>query len=152
MASLISRKQLRLFQLPVISRRIIQLVGEGRIEDAIQFLDDYHLMKEDFDEMLEICLGNSHGIHAYSKIQTATKASFTRLYNKLPHHLPYPVGIALAAPVTKEFGAVEQNEEDALFADEIVEEEESDIKTDKMVKQKTITAKPTASRKKAKKE
>lgn len=154
LASLISRKQLRLLQMPVTSHHIIGLVGENKLKEAVQFLDDYNLMKEDFDEMLEICLGNQHGASAYSKIPAGTKSSFTRLYNKSPHHYPYPIGIPLAAPVTREFGAVEPNEEDSLLVDEAVEEEEEDmdIKADKMVKQKdTSTKEPSSARKKAKK-
>lgn len=155
LATLLSRKQLRLLQLPVTSQRIISLVSDGKLDEAVQFLDDYFLMKEDFDEMLEICIGHQCSAAAFSKIPAATKSSFTRQYNKKQHNFPYPIGIPLAAPVTKEFGAVEPNEEDALLDDvdgAAAENEESDIKADKMVKQKDISAaKPSSARKKAKK-
>ena len=135
LCSLISRKQLRLLQMPIMSRCIIQLVAEGHVEKAVKFLDDYDLLKEDFDAMLEICLGSLHSTTAYSKVPTATKTSFTRLYNKLPHQLPYPVGVSLAAPITKEFGAVEENVDDALL-DDIESNAESGVDDDKMIKQK----------------
>lgn len=66
----------------------LQKSSEGGIEEAIKFLDDYSIAKEDVEPLLEIVLDPLFNSQAYAKLPTTTKSSFTRKYNQGSHMLP----------------------------------------------------------------
>lgn len=121
----VPKTQLRLFQLPEMTMRLLQFVEKDQLVEAVQFLDDYTLLKEDFDDMMEICIGPLHTQEAYSKIATSVKkTAFTKLYNKTAHSIPYAI---TAAPAAKKSKDDEESESEAV--------DEDSVQNDKMIKQ-----------------
>lgn len=58
--------------------RKLQVEGKEAVEDVISLMDSYFLTKEDFDAIMELGLGPMDMENV--KIETQTKATFTRLY------------------------------------------------------------------------
>ncbi|KIW22223.1 hypothetical protein, variant 1 [Cladophialophora immunda] len=140
------RHEIRQQYLPAIwSKTVGTLKAEGKdaVQDVIDFMDSYYLTKEDFDSVLELGVGeyDMDGI----KIDTATKASFTRLYNLQSHPMPFVkashvLGTAKAGakrekPDLEE--AVEESEAEELLAEAEAgddDDDDSDLKKDKYIK------------------
>lgn len=164
--------ELRLFQFPVMSYILLDMLKNGQVDEAIAFLDANDLLKEDFDEILEICLGTIYGSDSFSKIPTATKTAFTRQYNKMTHLLPYaddsnaPTRKISELPLSTIHDDEEYPQSASATADQAGEEgDDADsekaasegidsLTKDRMIKMKTTTAKskqPAASALKASK-
>ncbi|KIX94585.1 uncharacterized protein Z520_09631 [Fonsecaea multimorphosa CBS 102226] len=140
------RHEIRQQYLPALwSKTVGTLKDDGKdaVQGVIDFMDSYYLTKEDFDSVLELGVGE-YDMESI-KIDTATKASFTRLYNAQSHPMPFVkashvLGIAKAGakrekPDLEE--AVEESEaEEALAETEAGDEEDddSDLKKDKYIK------------------
>ena len=107
------------------------------IENAIKFLDDYSIAKEDVEPLLEIVLDPSCNSQAYSKLPTAIKSTFTRKYNQKSHLLPYAIGSAV--PVRKIKTDIKTGDDDDDFDQEAEEDEEEDVSKDKMIKSKPVS-------------
>lgn len=105
-------------------------------------MDSYFLTKDDWDAILELGLGPM--TMESVKLDTQTKASFTRIYNQQSHPLPFMKASNVVAPkkMSKERPDLEEaidesddGEELALDADENNDEDEAlDLKKDKYVK------------------
>lgn len=131
----------------------LQDSAEG-IDQAIRFLDEYSIAKEDVEPLLEIVLDPAFNAQAYAKLPTATKSAFTRKYNQGSHLLPYALGASV--PIRKiktdiktgdeegDDGEEENNGEDNDAGDG----EDEDVSKDKMIKSKAVkpAAKPAAKR------
>jgi replication factor C subunit 1 len=112
--------------------------GKDSVDDVIDLMDDYYLTRDDFDAMLELGLGSMS--ESNIKIETQTKATFTRLYNSRSHPMPFVKASNVLAPkkTTKDKpdleDAIDESDEDEVV-DEIKEdaEEELDLKKDKYV-------------------
>ena len=48
-------------------------------------MDEYYLTRDDYDNLLDLGLGDNDRAMIESKIPTATKTAFTRAYNKAAH-------------------------------------------------------------------
>jgi replication factor C subunit 1 len=131
------------------------LKDEGRdaVQDVIDFMDSYYLTKDDFDAVMEL------GVGAFDmdkvKIESATKAQFTRLYNAQSHPMPFVkashvLGMAKAGAAKREKPdleeAVDESEGEEALADAeaVDEDDELDLKKDKYInapkKKKTARA------------
>lgn len=111
--------------------------GKDCVESVIDLMDEYYLTREDFDSMVELGLGPMD--ESKIKLETQTKATFTRLYNSRSHPMPFMKASNVVAP---KVGKKDKPDiEDALEAsdeEEVVEEikdedEELDLKKDKYV-------------------
>ncbi|KAF7587133.1 hypothetical protein BBP40_007682 [Aspergillus hancockii] len=155
------RDEIRQQYLPLIWDKLVRrLMKEGKasVEEVIDFMDSYFLTREDWDALIELGLGpmDQSGV----KIDTQTKATFTRLYNQRSHPLPFMKASSVVAPkkMPKEKpdieDAIEESDEDVLEEDtkEDDEGEELDLKKDKYVRVPKKTAQKGASKgKKARK-
>ncbi|KAH8424722.1 replication factor C subunit 1 [Aspergillus melleus] len=155
------RDEIRQQYLPLIWDKLVRrLMVEGKdsVDDVIDFMDSYFLTREDWDALVELGLGPMDESNV--KLETQTKATFTRLYNQRSHPLPFIKASNVVAPkkMPKEKpdieDAIEESDEEILEDDtkEDDESEELDLKKDKYVRVPKKTAKGGAGKgKKAKK-
>uniref|UniRef100_A0A3Q3LAB9 DNA replication factor RFC1 C-terminal domain-containing protein n=1 Tax=Labrus bergylta TaxID=56723 RepID=A0A3Q3LAB9_9LABR len=66
----------------------LQKKGADGASEAVQLLDDYQLIREDVDSIMEISVWGGQA-DPYSKLDPKVKAAFTRAYNKEVHLTPY---------------------------------------------------------------
>lgn len=93
------RHEIRQQYLPILWYRLIKSLeqrGKDSVEDVIELMDSYFLTKDDWDAILELGVGpmSMESI----KLETQTKASFTRVYNSQSHPLPYMKASTVVAP------------------------------------------------------
>ncbi|KIV97718.1 hypothetical protein PV10_01431 [Exophiala mesophila] len=139
------RHEVRQQYLPAIWNKtvnILQNEGKDSAQDVIDFMDSYYLTRDDYDAVLELGVGRMN--QEAVKIDTATKAAFTRLYNSQSHPMPFvKAGTTLgsskgAAPKRDKPDleeAVDESEAEEVV-DEAVEDsgDEIDLKKDKYIK------------------
>ncbi|KAE8385285.1 hypothetical protein BDV23DRAFT_176368 [Aspergillus alliaceus] len=137
------RDEIRQQYLPLVWDKLIRrLMKEGKesVEEVIDFMDSYFLTRDDWDAMVELGLGPMD--QSTVKLDTQTKATFTRIYNQRSHPLPFIKASSVAVPkkMPKEKpdieDAIDESDEDIL-EDETKEDEESDeldLKKDKYVR------------------
>ena len=122
--------------------RRLQVDGKEAVPEIIALMDEYFLTRDDWDAILE--LGVGHDDAEGVKIESQSKATFTRLYNQQSHPLPFMKASQVVAP--KRAGgrekpdleeALEASEDEAVLLDAEVEEgeEDGDLSKDKYVKQ-----------------
>ncbi|OCT48022.1 Replication factor C subunit 1 [Cladophialophora carrionii] len=140
------RHEIRQQYLPALwSKTVGVLKDEGRdaVQDVIDFMDSYYLTKDDFDAVMELGVGEFD--MEKIKIESGTKAQFTRLYNGQSHPMPFVkasnvLGMAKAGGAKREKPdleeAVDESEGEEVLADAEVadEEDELDLKKDKYIK------------------
>jgi replication factor C subunit 1 len=68
---------------PFLFSQTVKMLTEDRVEDAVGFLNEYKITIELFKEnMAELC-ERTRQKYSFDKIETKTKAAFTRTYHKL---------------------------------------------------------------------
>lgn len=154
------RHEIRQQYLPVLWTQLIkrlEVEGKESVEDVIDLMDSYFLTRDDFDYILELGLGPQDAEDV--KLETQTKASFTRSYNSRSHPLPFmkasnvvaPAKATKAAPDLEE--AFEEEDDGEVVAEVKEDEDDIDFKKDKYIKQpkakKAAASKKTAAKKKA---
>ena len=137
------RDEIRQQYLPLLWDKMIRrLMDEGKdsVDEVIDFMDSYFLTREDWDAMVELGLGPMD--ESKMKLETQTKAAFTRLYNQRSHPLPFMKASSVAVPkkMPKEKpdieDAIEESDEGEVVDEEDPKEEENeelDLKKDKYV-------------------
>ena len=65
----------------------LDVEGKEAVPDVIELMDSYFLTKEDWDSLLELGVGPMAETNV--KLETQTKATFTRLYNARSHPMPF---------------------------------------------------------------
>jgi replication factor C subunit 1 len=144
------RDEIRQQYLPLLWDRLVRrLMNDGKdgVEDVIDLMDSYFLTREDWDAMVELGVGPMDEKEV--KIETQTKATFTRLYNQRSHPVPFMKASSVVAskklPKVKpdiEDAIDESDEEEEILDAEVEDEsEELDLKKDKYVK---VPKKPAA--------
>ncbi|XP_069022905.1 replication factor C subunit 1 [Embiotoca jacksoni] len=117
----------------------LQRRGAQGAAQAVQLLDDYQLVKEDVDSIMEISVWGGQP-DPYSKLDPKVKAAFTRAYNKEVHLTPY----SLQAVKKGRRGGGGESEmgggEDAGQDGQESEDEGDGLKVDAMIKQKKVKA------------
>ncbi|XP_053314342.1 replication factor C subunit 1 [Spea bombifrons] len=143
-----SKVALNLDYLPYMRDALVRPLSESGadgVQEVVDFMDAYYLMKEDFDNIMEICSWGGKP-SPFSKLDPKVKAAFTRGYNKESHLTPY----SLQTVKTSKRGAAptldtEYNEE---LNTEETEEKADDMETDAMIKaKKAKTSKASKSEK-----
>ncbi|CCD24960.1 replication factor C subunit 1 NDAI_0E01440 [Naumovozyma dairenensis CBS 421] len=138
---------LRLAYLPTFKRRLLEPLlhkGAEGVSDVIELMDDYYLTREDWDTIMDFMIGPDITTLQLKKIPTSVKTAFTRKYNSMTHPVAIyktgssiGTGVGSAARSTPDF-------EDVVDADDAVPgaededegKEDTDIKKDKLIKQK----------------
>lgn len=124
------------------------------MEDVIELMDSYFLTKDDWDAILELGVGPMAMDSV--KLETQTKATFTRLYNQQSHPLPFMKASNVIAPKksSKDKPDLEEALDDSDFEDDPVvdgnggdEDDDAplDLKKDKYVKAPKKKAAPRKS-------
>lgn len=151
-----NRDEIRQQYLPMVwdkSVRQLQDVGKESVDDVIDFMDSYFLTRDDFDAIMELGLGPMD--QSKVKLETQTKATFTRLYNQRSHPLPFMKASNVVAPkaAPKEKpdieDAIEESDEEEVVEEVKDEDDELDLKKDKYVSQPKKKAAPKKKGKKA---
>lgn len=125
--------------------RPLQRHGAEGAGQAVQLLDDYQLIKEDVDSMMEISVWGGQP-DPYSKLDSKVKAAFTRAYNKESHLTPYSLQVVKKG---RRGGGVDAELGEEAETEVRESEDEGDgLQTDAMIKQKK--AKPSKETKKEK--
>lgn len=146
------RDEVRQQYIPALWDKLIRrLMDEGKdsVESVIDLMDSYFLTRDDWDAMVELGVGPMDESNV--KIDSQTKATFTRIYNQRSHPLPFMKASSVVAP--KRLPKVKPDIEDAIDESDEEEEildpdtrledesEELDLKKDKYVK---VPKKPAA--------
>ncbi|KAL4910116.1 hypothetical protein BDW74DRAFT_144468 [Aspergillus multicolor] len=138
------RHEVRQQYIPLLWDRLVNRLmvdGKDGVEDVIDFMDSYFLTKEDWDALVELGLGPMD--ESKVKLETQTKASFTRIYNQRSHPLPYMKASNVLAPkkAPKEKpdieDAIDESDDDEVLADETKDDEDNDeidLKKDKLIR------------------
>ncbi|XP_068448228.1 replication factor C subunit 1 [Clinocottus analis] len=126
----------------------LQRLGAEGAADAVQLLDNYQLIKEDVDSIMEVSVWGGQP-DPYSKLDSKVKAAFTRAYNREVHLTPYSLQAVKKGRGGGGGGEAELGGEDV--DNEARESEDEGVKADAMIKQKK-KAKATKETKKEKKE
>ncbi|RKL33581.1 Replication factor C subunit 1 [Fusarium proliferatum] len=134
--------EIRQQYLPILWTQLVdrlQKQGNEAVPEVIDLMDSYYLTREDFDAVQELGVGPMDEEHV--KIETKTKAAFTRTYNAMSHPVPFMKASSVVAPKAqpKEVPdleeAVEDDDAEAVEAPEVDEEDdEIDFKKDKYIK------------------
>jgi replication factor C subunit 1 len=137
------KEELRLEYYPVLIRRLNQLISGQKLEQAVEFMNDYNLLRTDYDSMTDMGF-------TPNTLTTQMKSQFTRLFNKSSGRVKYNLGYKGVEGLEE---AGEQGEEETS---EAVEEEDKMIvtkkaktaapgkKTKASAAKKTTTKKPTS--------
>lgn len=156
-----NRDEIRQQYLPLLWDKLVRrlvLEGKDSVEEVIDFMDSYFLTRDDWDALVELGLGPMD--ESQVKLETQTKAAFTRIYNQRSHPLPFIKASSVAVPkkMPKERPdieeALDESDEEEVLDDDSKEndEEELDLKKDKYVRLPKKSAKGGAGKgKKAKK-
>ncbi|TGO22217.1 hypothetical protein BPAE_0177g00110 [Botrytis paeoniae] len=151
------RHEIRQQYLPVLWDKLIhRLDVEGRdsVEDVIDLMDSYFLTREDWDYIMELGVGEQD--MESIKLETQTKANFTRSYNARSHPVPFmkasnvfqPAKIAAVKPDLEE--AFEEEDDGEVIVEPVDDDEETDLKKDKYIKQPKKKPAKKPAKKKAK--
>lgn len=121
--------------------------GVEGVQDVVALMDTYYLMKEDFENIMEI--SNWGGKPSpFSKLDPKVKAAFTRSYNKEAHLIPYSLQViktprSSTGPMLDSDYSEESHEDDSQPDEKV----HSAIETDAMIKKKTKSTKPSKAEK-----
>ncbi|TRY96810.1 hypothetical protein DNTS_016309 [Danionella cerebrum] len=135
--TLSTKEAINLDYLPYLRSAILkplQSHGSEGASESVQLMDDYDIVKEDVDSMMEISTWDGRA-DAYSKLDSKVKAAFTRAYNKESHLTPYSLQVVKKSrkgAIDPELAA-ELNSDSQLPEEE---EEEEGVTADAMIKQK----------------
>ncbi|KAL4918216.1 replication factor RFC1 C terminal domain-containing protein [Aspergillus aurantiobrunneus] len=151
------RHEVRQQYIPLLWDKLIRRLmvdGKDGVEDVIDCMDSYFLTREDWDALVELGLGPMD--ESKVKLETQTKATFTRLYNQRSHPLPYMKASNVLAPkkAPKEKpdieDAIDESDDEDVLADDnnkgYDENDEIDLKKDKLIRmpKKSAAKKGTA--------
>ncbi|QUC23832.1 uncharacterized protein UV8b_08073 [Ustilaginoidea virens] len=129
--------------MPVLWKELVdrlQRDGTDAVPRVIELMDSYFITREDFDAIQELGVGPM--IDEDVRVETKTKAAFTRTYNAMSHPVPFMKASSVVAPKkpVKEAPdleeAIEEEEDDGDLAEvPDAEDDEADLKKDKYIKQ-----------------
>uniref|UniRef100_A0A672MNS7 Replication factor C subunit 1 n=1 Tax=Sinocyclocheilus grahami TaxID=75366 RepID=A0A672MNS7_SINGR len=132
--TLSSKEAINLDYLPYLHSAILeplQSQGSEGASQSVNLMDDYNIIKEDVDNMMEISLWGGQP-DPYSKLDSKVKAAFTRAYNKESHLTPYSLQVVKKSRK----GAVDPELIGELESESQFQEEEEDngVTADAMIK------------------
>lgn len=146
-----SKRALNLDYLPYMRDKLVQPLaahGADGVQEVVDIMDTYYLMKEDYDNIMDICSWGGKPT-PFSKLDSKVKAAFTRGYNKEAHLTPYSLQIVKASKKDTASALQSEYAEEANIEDTQAEEnQEDDVSVDAMIKaKKAKQAKPSKSSK-----
>ena len=136
-----NKQQFNLDYLTYLGRTLmepLQKLQQQGVEQCIALLDEYYLNRDDFQTIMELNTWGKSGRNPYDQLDTQTKSSLTRIYNKTNHRTPYAV--IDIKKLKKSKGALDDDEEDGddNTADEDEEKgaggNDDDLEQDAMIK------------------
>lgn len=155
------RQDIRKDYVPALFERLpraLGIHGPENIPTIIDLMDEYYLSKEDYESLLELGIGPNDKSTLEGIITSATKAAFTRQYNKASHPTAFMTQTTGPPPKKLQAGdlpdfedavelsdediAVEKEEESASEDDEL-----SNLKKDKLIQAPKKTKRNPASSK-----
>ncbi|XP_071073115.1 replication factor C subunit 1 isoform X8 [Dasypus novemcinctus] len=115
--------------------------GVEGVKDVVELMDTYYLMKEDFENIMEISSWGGKP-SPFSKLDPKVKAAFTRTYNKEGHLTPYSLQ-AVKTSRRSTGPALDSEYNEGLNEDESQydEKDQDSLETDAMIKKKTKSSK-----------
>uniref|UniRef100_A0A2I3M6H9 Replication factor C subunit 1 n=1 Tax=Papio anubis TaxID=9555 RepID=A0A2I3M6H9_PAPAN len=117
--------------------------GVDGVQDVVALMDTYYLMKEDFENIMEISSWGGKP-SPFSKLDPKVKAAFTRAYNKEAHLTPYSLQAVKASRHSTSPSLDSEYNEELNEDDSQSDEKDQDaIETDAMIKKKTKPSKPS---------
>ncbi|XP_004681405.1 PREDICTED: replication factor C subunit 1 isoform X1 [Condylura cristata] len=145
-----SKRTVNLDYLSHIRDALVQpLASQGveGVQDVVALMDTYCLMKEDFENIMEMSSWGGKP-SPFSKLDPKVKAAFTRAYNKEVHLTPYSLQAIKSSrhstgPSLDSEYSEELNEDDS----QLDEKDQSAVESDAMIKKKTKSSKPSKSEK-----
>ncbi|RMZ77846.1 hypothetical protein DV737_g4150, partial [Chaetothyriales sp. CBS 132003] len=125
--------------------------GKDAVSGVIDFMDSYYLTKDDYDSIIELGVGpmDMEAGNGVKKLDSQTKATFTRLYNQQSHPMPFVKASNVLGVSSSRTGggkrekpdleeAIEDSEVDEALdttaKEEADEEEDMDLTKDKYIK------------------
>lgn len=146
-----SKRALNLDYLSYMRDKLVQPLaahGADGVQEVVDIMDTYYLMKEDYDNIMDICSWGGKPT-PFSKLDSKVKAAFTRGYNKEAHLTPYSLQIVKASKKDTASALQSEYAEEANIEDTQAEEnQEDDVSVDAMIKaKKAKQAKPSKSSK-----
>ncbi|KAM6150983.1 replication factor C subunit 1 isoform 2-T2 [Erethizon dorsatum] len=116
--------------------------GVEGVQDVVALMDTYYLMKDDFENIMEISSWGGKP-SPFSRLDPKVKAAFTRAYNKEAHLTPYSLQV-IKTPRSSTGPMLDSEYNDELHEDDSQSEEKDQdaIETDAMIKKKTKSSKP----------
>ncbi|XP_067892782.1 replication factor C subunit 1 [Heterodontus francisci] len=141
-----SKRAVNLDYLPYLRDALVQpltLQGTNGVQEAVETMDAYYLMKEDVDCIMEISSWGGRP-DPFSKLDPKVKAAFTRTYNRETHLTPYTLQAVKKLKRGSATGSLLDSEHnDELQTEDVQSEEtEDNLELDGMIKPK----KPKASK------
>ncbi|XP_022361798.1 replication factor C subunit 1 isoform X2 [Enhydra lutris kenyoni] len=145
-----SKRTVNMDYLSHIRGALVQpLISQGveGVQDVIALMDAYYLMKEDFENIMEMSSWGGKP-SPFSKLDPKVKAAFTRTYNKEVHLTPYSLQ-AVKTPRHSTGPALDSEYSEELNEDDSQsdEKDQDSMETDAMIKKKTKSSKPSKSEK-----
>ncbi|XP_072108959.1 replication factor C subunit 1 isoform X2 [Mobula birostris] len=139
-----SKRAVNLDYLPYLRDALVRplsLQGANGVQEAVETMDAYYLLKEDVDCIMEI---NSWGGRPdpFSKLDPKVKAAFTRTYNKETHLTPYALQAIKKLKHGSGAGSSLDSElnDDSQTEDVQADEAEDNLEMDGMIKPKKSKA------------
>ncbi|CAF3353154.1 unnamed protein product [Rotaria sp. Silwood1] len=142
-----NKQQFNLDYLSYLAKILIQPLQKFQqegVEQCITLLDEYYLNRDDFLTIMELNTWGKTDRNPYDQLDTQTKSSLTRIYNKTTHRTPYT--IIDMKKLKKSKGNLDEDDDEESDDDEREneDEEESNIEDDAMIKvAKKRAIKPT---------
>ncbi|XP_053560024.1 replication factor C subunit 1 isoform X2 [Bombina bombina] len=125
--------------------------GADGVQQVVDLMDNYYLMKEDFDNIMEICSWGGKA-SPFSKLDSKVKAAFTRGYNKESHMTPYSLQMVKASKREAPSSLDSEMNEELNVEETQAEEKPDDVETDAMIKaKKPKSSKPSKQNKQGEK-
>lgn len=135
----------------------LEVEGKPAVPQIMELMDSYFLTRDDWDAIMELGVGSM--AQDTVKIESQSKAAFTRTYNEASHPLPFMKASNVVAPKKQKKEkpdleeAIDDSDEadlvDDVAADEGDDDDNMDITKDKFIKKPK--AKKGAAAKKGKK-
>lgn len=137
-----SKSELRLDYVPTLALRLSAPLiedGEEGIARVVEYMDNYYITKEDWDNVIDFGVGSNKGANILAQIPSKVKGAFTRKYNAASHPVAIiKTGNSVAGAVANQKADFEEAVEDDTANDDEVPETQDDgtldLKKDKFVK------------------
>uniref|UniRef100_A0AAR2JHK8 Replication factor C subunit 1 n=1 Tax=Pygocentrus nattereri TaxID=42514 RepID=A0AAR2JHK8_PYGNA len=147
--TLSSKEAVNLDYLPYLRSALLvplQSHGSEGANQSVKLMDDYDIIKEDFESIMEISSWGGQP-DPYSKLDSKVKSAFTRAYNKESHLTPYSLQVVKKGRRGATDVDLGLDPENDLQGQE--DEEEEEVTADAMIKQKKAKATKEAKQEKA---